>query len=244
MRRRPRADGRGWMANDDSDAGAGCRRHPGDPVTSTATRSRPHQPLDHRGLVLLLLSGLALFHPSLFFLTGLFGGGQNTRAIHPWIGVVLFFSFPGSVPALLARQPAGTARTAPGCGACATCSRPRGEAARGRQVQCRPEDRLLVDVDPDHRADPQRAGALGPVFLRNTRPSSRSASPCWSIPLAAIVIILRLDRSRLCRDLGARHDPRHDPGPVTGGWAGGTTGSGCGSWSPARATRGTGRRAE
>lgn len=44
-------------------------------------------------LILLLISGLALFHPSLFFLTGLFGGGQTTRWIHPWIGVVLFVSF-------------------------------------------------------------------------------------------------------------------------------------------------------
>ena len=44
---------------------------------------------------LAAFSGLALFHPSLFFLTGLFGGGQATRAIHPWIGVVLFFSFSG-----------------------------------------------------------------------------------------------------------------------------------------------------
>ncbi|HUH49141.1 MAG TPA: formate dehydrogenase subunit gamma [Mycoplana sp.] len=46
-------------------------------------------------LVLLALSGLAMFHPSLFFLSGLFGGGQWTRTIHPWIGVVLFFSFLG-----------------------------------------------------------------------------------------------------------------------------------------------------
>jgi formate dehydrogenase subunit gamma len=46
-------------------------------------------------LVLLAISGFALFEPSLFFLTALFGGGQNTRAIHPWIGVVLFFSFAG-----------------------------------------------------------------------------------------------------------------------------------------------------
>src|SRR5262249_23951769 len=46
-------------------------------------------------LILLALSGLALFHPSLFFLSGLFGGGQFTRIIHPWIGVVLFFSFLG-----------------------------------------------------------------------------------------------------------------------------------------------------
>ena len=46
-------------------------------------------------LILLALSGLALFHPSLFWLTNLFGGGSATRAIHPWIGVILFFSFCG-----------------------------------------------------------------------------------------------------------------------------------------------------
>lgn len=46
-------------------------------------------------LILLALSGLAFFHPSLFFLTGLFGGGQSARAIHPWIGVVLLISFAG-----------------------------------------------------------------------------------------------------------------------------------------------------
>jgi formate dehydrogenase subunit gamma len=38
---------------------------------------------------------MSLFHPSLFFLSGLFGGGSATRAIHPWIGVVLFFGFCG-----------------------------------------------------------------------------------------------------------------------------------------------------
>lgn len=46
-------------------------------------------------LVLLALSGLSLFHPSLYFLSGLFGGGAWVRVIHPWIGVVLFFSFLG-----------------------------------------------------------------------------------------------------------------------------------------------------
>lgn len=46
-------------------------------------------------LVLLALSGLALFHPSLFFLSGLFGGGTILRTLHPWIGVLLFFSFFG-----------------------------------------------------------------------------------------------------------------------------------------------------
>jgi formate dehydrogenase subunit gamma len=42
---------------------------------------------------LLTLSGLAMFSPYLFFLTGLFGGGQSTRAIHPWLGVALVVSF-------------------------------------------------------------------------------------------------------------------------------------------------------
>ena len=44
-------------------------------------------------MVLLVLSGLAMFHPSLFFLSAIFGGGQNTRAWHPWLGVVLVVSF-------------------------------------------------------------------------------------------------------------------------------------------------------
>lgn len=44
-------------------------------------------------LILLAASGLALYSPELFFLTALFGGGQNTRAFHPWIGVALFVSF-------------------------------------------------------------------------------------------------------------------------------------------------------
>ncbi|MEN5082836.1 formate dehydrogenase subunit gamma [Bosea sp. TWI1241] len=46
-------------------------------------------------LILLAISGLSLFTPSLFWLTGLFGGGALTREIHPWLGVLLFFSFMG-----------------------------------------------------------------------------------------------------------------------------------------------------
>ena len=44
---------------------------------------------------LLALSGLALFHPAFYWLTGLFGGGPWTRILHPWIGVamVVFFVF-------------------------------------------------------------------------------------------------------------------------------------------------------
>jgi formate dehydrogenase subunit gamma len=43
----------------------------------------------------LLLSGLSLFHPSLFWLTGLFGGGQTARWLHPWLGLVLVVAFLG-----------------------------------------------------------------------------------------------------------------------------------------------------
>jgi formate dehydrogenase subunit gamma len=43
--------------------------------------------------VVLALSGLALFHPSMFWLTALFGGGQWTRILHPFVGLVMFVSF-------------------------------------------------------------------------------------------------------------------------------------------------------
>jgi formate dehydrogenase subunit gamma len=43
--------------------------------------------------VMLALSGLALFHPSMFWLTALFGGGQWTRILHPFVGLVMFLSF-------------------------------------------------------------------------------------------------------------------------------------------------------
>ena len=38
-----------------------------------------------------------MFHPLMFWLSGLFGGGQWTRAIHPWIGIVLLISYAGLV---------------------------------------------------------------------------------------------------------------------------------------------------
>jgi formate dehydrogenase subunit gamma len=47
--------------------------------------------------VLLVLSGLSMFHPMLFFLSNLFGGGQWTRASHPWIGIVLVLSYAGLI---------------------------------------------------------------------------------------------------------------------------------------------------
>ncbi|MCF4996348.1 formate dehydrogenase subunit gamma [Pseudomonas syringae] len=43
------------------------------------------------------LSGLALFHPALFWLSGLFGGGTWTRILHPFLGVAMFVLFLGLV---------------------------------------------------------------------------------------------------------------------------------------------------
>ena len=79
------------------DVGPGEQVHPGDPVTVDryTTAARINHWITAASLVLLAISGLSLFHPRLFFLTALFGGGEITRASHPWIGVVLFFGFLG-----------------------------------------------------------------------------------------------------------------------------------------------------
>jgi formate dehydrogenase subunit gamma len=45
--------------------------------------------------VLAGLSGLAFFHPSLFFFTHLFGGGPWARILHPFMGVLMFVGFLG-----------------------------------------------------------------------------------------------------------------------------------------------------
>jgi formate dehydrogenase subunit gamma len=50
--------------------------------------------------VLLALSGLALFHPALFWLTNLFGGGPWTRILHPFIGIVMVAAFCLLAPSL------------------------------------------------------------------------------------------------------------------------------------------------
>lgn len=39
--------------------------------------------------ILAGLSGMALFHPALFWLSNLFGGGTWTRILHPFIGVAM-----------------------------------------------------------------------------------------------------------------------------------------------------------
>jgi formate dehydrogenase subunit gamma len=83
--------------NPKPDLGKSKAVHSGDPVIVDryTTGARINHWITAASLVLLALSGLSLFHPRLFFLSELFGGGSNTRMIHPWIGVVLFFGFLG-----------------------------------------------------------------------------------------------------------------------------------------------------
>ena len=50
--------------------------------------------------LLTAFSGLALFHPALFWFSAFFGGGPWTRILHPFLGlfmVVVFLSLAGSV---------------------------------------------------------------------------------------------------------------------------------------------------
>lgn len=55
--------------------------------------------MNHWAIALLFflaaLSGLAFFHPSLYFLSALFGGGSWDRILHPYFGLVMFVSFLG-----------------------------------------------------------------------------------------------------------------------------------------------------
>ena len=63
------------MSNSEIDPGDAV--HPGNPVTVDryTAAARVNHWITAISLVLLALSGLALFHPSLFFLTVFFGGG-------------------------------------------------------------------------------------------------------------------------------------------------------------------------
>lgn len=43
--------------------------------------------------VVATISGLALFHPAFWFLSGLLGGGVWSKTLHPWAGLVMFIAF-------------------------------------------------------------------------------------------------------------------------------------------------------
>jgi formate dehydrogenase subunit gamma len=83
------------MSRSEIEPGDGVHRGKPVIVDRYSAGARVNHWITAASLVLLALSGLALFTPALYFLTGLFGGGSTTRMIHPWIGVVLFVSFMG-----------------------------------------------------------------------------------------------------------------------------------------------------
>lgn len=78
--------------------------------------------------ILSALSGMALFHPALFWLSHLFGGGPWTRILHPFIGVAMSVLF-----ALMAWRFAGRNRIH---------SRDRQWLSRWRDVLTKRDDEL------------------------------------------------------------------------------------------------------
>ena len=150
----------------------------------------------------------------LFFLTALFGGGQLTRAIHPWIGVVLFFSFVGL---FLRFWQANLWK------------------ARGRYVDGAParradgdDEESLPEVGKYNAGQKLVFWSMSILILV----LFCSGIVIWDEYFDAITTIdrpealrradpraggggdhLRLDRARLRGDLGARHDRRHDARP-------------------------------
>jgi len=68
-------------------------------MTRLLRRYEDGQRMNHWFIALMFvlagLSGLAFFHPSLFFLSHLFGGGSWSRILHPFLGVLMFLGFLG-----------------------------------------------------------------------------------------------------------------------------------------------------
>jgi formate dehydrogenase subunit gamma len=70
---------------------------PRNAITRYTTANRVNHWINAGCFVVLVLSGLSMFHPMLYFLSGLFGGGQWARAAHPWFGVALLVSYIGMI---------------------------------------------------------------------------------------------------------------------------------------------------
>ena len=107
--------------------------------------------------VLLLLSGLSLFHPSLFFLTGLFGGGADCALAASLDRRGARRSASSACSCASSGRTCRSSRTSSGWRAAEhVLTRPRRESARGRQVQCRPEVGVLVAGRAGRRAGHRR----------------------------------------------------------------------------------------
>ena len=188
--------------------------HPGDPVIVDryTAGARVNHWITATCLVLLAISGMALFYPSFFFLTALFGGGQWTRAIHPWIGVVLFFSFSGMFlrfwKANLWRAEDGT------------------WLARLRYVLTNDEERLpeVGKYNAGQKVvfwsmsiliivlDLHWGCHLGSIFLSADQHRAETLGNSRSLACRCNHH-LRVDCPRLCGVLGTRHHRRYDPRP-------------------------------
>src|ERR1700686_1699922 len=63
------------------------------PIVRYAAATRINHWIVAFAFVLTALSGLALFHPALFWLSNFFGGGPWTRVLHPFIGLFMVIVF-------------------------------------------------------------------------------------------------------------------------------------------------------
>jgi formate dehydrogenase subunit gamma len=68
---------------------------PANAITRYTTVNRINHWINAILFVMLVISGLSMFHPILFWFSELFGGGQWTRAAHPWFGVCMVVSWIG-----------------------------------------------------------------------------------------------------------------------------------------------------
>src|SRR5262245_41160524 len=79
---------------------------------ATIVRYPPRDRINHWlvaiAFILAARSGLALFHPALFGLSGLFGGGPWDRILHPFLGLAMLILF-----GLLAARVGGDNRMRP-----------------------------------------------------------------------------------------------------------------------------------
>jgi formate dehydrogenase subunit gamma len=64
-----------------------------DSLVRYSAELRTNHWLNAIAFVLAALSGLALFHPALFWFSNLFGGGPWTRVLHPFIGLAAALIF-------------------------------------------------------------------------------------------------------------------------------------------------------
>ena len=71
--------------------------YPSGTIIRNTTAARINHWITAACFVLLMLSGLSMFHPLLSSLALLFGSGQWARTIHPWIGCVLLVSYAGLI---------------------------------------------------------------------------------------------------------------------------------------------------